>query len=219
MVAEAVFVTGLYESYCTVEDVMRLLAGYDLSALGDQAELVAHVRELLPGAKAAVDAEAGRDFLFHVDEEVTCDGSGSDRLSLASVGVRPIGTVHGVVVAGRGIDEDEYAVYGAEGVIRLQPTCSLGGSFPRGIRNVTVSLDWGYETAPGEIALAQARLVSAQLLAELAGDKGSVQSVHLGDYSVSYSAGGEHATVIGRWLEDAARAARSYRPLRMVTAG
>jgi len=215
MVAEAIFVTGSYDSYCTVADVLRLLSGYDLSSFGGTDDLEQHIRDQLGGAKAAVDAEAGRDFEFHADDEIACDGSGSDRLCLSAIGVSPVCAVHSVTVSDSEVASGEYALYGREGVLRLRPGSSLGGVFPVGVRNVTVGLDWGYEAAPGDIALAQARLVGAQILAELAGDRGSVESVHLGDYSVRYSAGGEHAAVIERWLDDARRTARSYRVVRV----
>ena len=80
-----------------------------------------------------------------------------------------------------------------------------------------IVLDWGYTTPPDEIALAQAKLCAADILAQAAGEMGSVDSLTIGDYSVRYESGGEHASVIGRWIGDARRTARSYGAVRMVT--
>jgi len=101
MIAEGVFVTGLFEWYCTVDDVLRLLAGHDVSAIGDSDGLELRIRGLMPVSMAAIDAEAGRDFLLHSGEVVTCDGRGEDRLMLGSLGVSPLLAVHSVVVDGR----------------------------------------------------------------------------------------------------------------------
>lgn len=215
MVAEGVFVTGLFTSYCTVEDVLRLLAGYDLSRLGDEERQKARIRELLPATRAAIDAEAGRDFLFHAEAEVWVDGGGSDRLLLSAEGVVPVWAVRRVEIGGVEVAAREYVCYGDEGTLRMRPGGRWGGVFPKGVQNVRVVLDWGYRSPPEEISLAQAKLVAAQVLGEMAGDRGSVESVRLGDYAVTYDAGGENASVVRRWAEDARRAAGSYRAVRM----
>ena len=216
MVAEGVFVTGDRTAYCTEDEVLSLLAGYDTSRLGTAEEVRARIRQLLEPTRAAVDAEAGRDFLFHADDTIFADGDGTGMLSLAAFGARPLQAVHGLTVAGRLVSSDEYVSYVDEGLVRLRPSGELDGRFPVGVQNMSVSLDWGYLQAPGDIGLAQAKLLGAQLLAEAAGERGSVESMKLGDYSVSYDAGGEHAGVIARWLDDARRVARSYRQLRVV---
>ncbi|NSW54556.1 MAG: hypothetical protein HPY44_00965 [Armatimonadetes bacterium] len=210
MSAEGVFVTGLFEWYCTVDDVFRLLAGHDVSAIGDSDALELRVRGLMPVSMAAIDAEAGRDFLLHSDEVVMCDGQGEGRLMLGPLGVSPLLAVHSVVVGGRKLSTEEYVVYYPEAVIRLR-----SGEFPEGLANVEVTADWGYNGAPQEIRMAQARLVAAQILSECAGDRGSVERLQIGDYAVDYGSGGEHAGVIERWVTDARSAARSYRKLRL----
>ncbi len=215
MVAESVFVTGAFDTYCTVDDVYRLMSGYDLTPLGTTDEVEAHIRDLLTPSRVALDAEAGRDFLFHADDEVICDGTETDRLALSVLGVTPLITVACVWVDDKQLAATEYVVYASAGIVRLKPGSSVGGSFPAGVQNVKVQLDWGYETAPGEISLAQAKLIGAQLAAELAGDRGSIQHLSLGDYAVTYDAGGEHARVIERWVEDARRAARMHRSVRL----
>ena len=207
---------GALTSYCKTDDVLRLLAGYDTAAIGSEDDLRARVRELLAPTRGAVDTEAGRDFLLHFDDTVQQDGNGSGTLGLAQLGVRPIQSVRELTVDGTEIPDGEYVCYGDEGVVRLKAGGRLGGVFPVGVQNVTTRVDWGYDRPPADIGLAQAKLVAGQVLSEVAGVRGSVGSMSLGDYSVSYDAGGEHAGVIQRWVEDARRVARSYRELRFV---
>lgn len=215
MSADGVFVTGLFEWYCTVDDVLRLVAGHDLSGIGDSDAVELRTRELLPMAMDAINTEAGRDFLLHSGEAVVCDGNGQGRLTLGGLGVSPLLAVHTLTVDGRELSTSEYVVYRPEAVIRLRPVGRLAGVFPVGMSNVEVKADWGYEGAPQEIRLAQARLVAAQLLSECTGARGSVERLQIGDYSVDYGSGGEHARVIERWVSDARGAARSYRGLRL----
>lgn len=214
MVAEGVFVMGLLTSYCTAEDVLRLLAGYDLSRLGTTDEVTERIRQLLGPTRCGIDAEAGRDFLFHADDEISVDGRGGDRVMLAGHGVSPVEDVQSLWVNEVLVSDDEYVNYGTDGTIRLKPGGSLGGMFPVGVQNVRIALDWGYTAPPSEISLAQAKLIGAQILAEMAGERGSLESLRLGDYSVTYDAGGEHAGTITRWVMDARRAAGLYRSVR-----
>ena len=74
MVAEGVFTTANLVSYCCAEDVVALLAAYDLSEWGDQEALTVRAAELLAPTKAAIDSSAGRDFLLHADETLVLDG-------------------------------------------------------------------------------------------------------------------------------------------------
>lgn len=215
MVAEGIFVTSLLTAYCTVEDVQRLLAGHDLSGLGGEEDVEGRIRELLGATRSALDAHAGRDFLYHVDDEAVLDGSGTDRLTPAQWGMHPVARVHGLWVDGVQVPQEDYATYGPEGTIRLRRRGRLNGRFPVGVQNVKVALDWGHAAPPAEISLAQAKLIAAQVLSEATGGRGSVSSVRLGDYAVSYDAGGEHAGVIARWVLDAQRAAERYRAVRV----
>ena len=216
MVAEGVFVTGMFASYCTVDDVLRLVAGYDLSALGTAEEVAGRIRALLGPTRAGIDGAAGRDFLFHPRDQRSVDGTGSDRISLAQLGVSPVVRVESLSVDGQEIPQTEYAWYSQEGTLRLKPGGRLSGRFPAGVQNVTLVLDWGYFQPPVDIRVAQAKLVGAELLAAAAGDRGSVESLRLGDYAISYSAGGEHAACIKRWVEEAHRIASSYRVPRLM---
>lgn len=216
MVSFGVFVTGILRSYCTAEDVLRLLAGFDLSRLGDEEAIRERVTGLMGAAKAGLDTAAGRDFAFHADDEVAVDGQGKSSLVLSSQGISPVQAVTRVVADGVEVAEDEYVSYGAEGTIRLKSDSALGGTFPVGNQNVSVTLDWGYPQPPADIALAQAKLIAAEVLAAAAGENGSVESMRLGDYSVSYDTGGENAGVVARWIADAARAVSRHRRVRVV---
>ena len=215
MVADGVFVTGLLTSYCTVQQVLRLLEGHDLSALGTLEDVEERVLQLMGPTQEAVEACAGRDFRLHLEDVARVDGPGTGTLSLGRLGYSPVGQVRGVWVDGDEIPGREYVVYGDEGTIRLKPQGRLGGRFRVGAHNVEVCLDWGYEAVPAEISLAQARLIGAQLLGEAAGGRGSVDQMRLGDYSVSYDGGGEHAGLIARWVADAEKAVGRYRRLRL----
>jgi hypothetical protein len=215
MVSFGVFLTGVFQSYCTVDDVMRLLAGFELSRLGDEEAIRQRVSELMGAEKAALDTVAGRDFEYHPDDRVCVDGTGRSSLVLGSYGISPVQAVTRLVVDGVEIPPDQYVSYGAEGTIRLQPRSATGGVFPVGNQNVCVTLDWGYPVPPADIALAQAKLVAAEVLAAAAGEHGVVRSVRLGDYSVSYDPEGENAGIVARWVADATRAASRHRGVRM----
>lgn len=215
MVSFGVFVTGVLQSYCTADDVLRLLAGFDLSRLGDEGAIRERVTGLLAAAKAAVDTLAGRDFGYHPEDEVCVDGSGRASVVLGSYGISPVQTVTRVVVDGAEIPRDKYVTYGAEGTIRLKSDSAPGGVFPVGNQNVCVTLDWGYPQPPADIALAEAKLVAAEVLAAAAGEHGAVTSVRLGDYSVSYDTDGENAGVVARWVADATRAVSRHRGVRV----
>jgi hypothetical protein len=215
MVSFGVFVTGMLRSYCTVDDVLRLLAGFDLTRLGDGDAVSERVAGLMGAAKAAVDTAAGRDFGYHPDDEVRVDGGGRSSLVLSSEGISPVQAVSRLAVDGVEVTADEYVSYGVEGTIRLMSEGALGGTFPVGRQNVCVKLDWGYPQPPADITLAQAKLIAAEVLSAATGGSGSVESVRLGDYSVSYDSGGENAGIIGRWLADAARAVSRHRRVRV----
>lgn len=216
MVAEGVFGMGLWSSYCSSADVLRLLAGYDLSRIGDSDQVQTRVQELMATARCALDHEAGRDFLYHADDEVVVDGKGRDKLVLATMGIYPVVRVQELRVSGEVVPAEEYVSFGEEGTIRLKNEGKLLGTFPRGVMNVHLTVDWGYVTAPADIALAQAKLVAAEVLAEGTGAKGAVSSLRIGDYAVSYDEGGENAGTVLRWVTEARKAARSYRRIGLV---
>ena len=67
MVAYAVFSTGSISSYCTVEQVRALLAGYDLSRIGESQDVDDRIQALLAVTTQAVDRIAGHDFWWHAD--------------------------------------------------------------------------------------------------------------------------------------------------------
>jgi hypothetical protein len=214
MVADGLFVTGLMNTYCEPEDVTRILAGCDVSALGDSETLAQRILDLIGCTYSAVNREARRDFGYHQGDRLLVDGSGNDCLCLGARGVCPILAVQEVSLEGAVVPATDYAWYGQEGSLRLRPEASQT-SFPKGVQNVGVVLDWGFVSPPGEIRLAQAKVVAAQILAEVSSAKGAVQTVRIGDYAVSYAGRGEHAATIERWLEDARHAAGLYRSVRV----
>jgi hypothetical protein len=216
MVAEGVFTMGALTSYCTVDEVVRLVSGYDTGAIGDDEALRVRIRQLLSPTRAAIDSEAGRDFLQHLDDEVQCDGTGGNAVVLSQFGIAPVQAVLSLSVSDSEVPVSEWVCYADAGLVKLRPGGSLAGSFPVGVGNVSLRVDWGYPTPPGDIGLGQAKLIAAQVLSEVAGVRGSVESMRLGDYSVSYDSGGENAGVIRRWVDDARRVAGSYRQMRFV---
>lgn len=214
MVAQAVFSTGLLTSYCRAEDVLALLVGYDLSRLGDEEAIGQRLEVLLPATRQAVDALAGHDFLWHADETVVLDGNGRDRLSLLEAGTAPIVAVHEVAIAGQVVPSKDYVVYGQRAEIRLRPDAPTS-RFPEGLQNVAVTLDWGYPQVPEEVALAQAKLTAAQLLAEAAGEKAGAAEVRLGDWAVRYAPEGKYGAVIAGFAREAEATLRRYRRLSL----
>jgi hypothetical protein len=214
MVTDGVFVTGLLNTYCEVDDVLHLLAGCDVSALGDSSAVEQRVLNLIGSTYSAVNREARRDFVYHEAVEVLVDGSGNDCICLGARGICPILAIREVEVDGDLLPAAAYACYAQEGAVRLKPGAAQT-SFPKGVQNVRIALDWGYATPPGDIRLAQAKIVAAQVLAEVSSARGSVQSVRIGDYAVAYAGEGEHSATIERWLEDARRAAALYRSARV----
>jgi len=215
MVAEGVFTTGSMTSYCTAGEVMKVLAGYDLSAFGAEAELLTRVRELLPLTKGMVDTCAGRDFGWHGDETVWLDGTGTDCVDLAEASVAPPVVVREVQVDGQTVAATQYRAYAQTGLVRLKPR-SAPATFAAGLQNVAVALDWGYEATPADIALAQAKLTAGELLAELGGEGGAVQETRIGDYAVRYAAGGRYAEAVARLCQEAELMIRRYRRVRIV---
>jgi len=215
MVAYAVFTTGTISSYCSVEQVHALLAGYDLSRIGDSEEVDDRIRGLLPVTGQAVDRIAGHDFRWHADEQITVDGPGTARLSLAPLGIVPLAEVYQITISGDEVPAGDYVVYPQVGEVRLKPSASIGSIFPSGLHNIELIVDWGYEQVPAEVSMAQAKLVAAQILSEATGETGQTASVRIGDYAVRYAPDGKYGTVIERLTQEAGQALRPYRGLGM----
>ncbi len=203
------------KSYCTADEVMELLQGFDLSSLGDADEIEERVELLLPVTKAQMDSLAGRDFEEHREAELEVDGTGHDCLFLFREGAWPLEGVSSLAVDGEEVPAEDYAVYGRAGYVRLRPSATWGTKFPAGVRNVRVTATWGYTTPPAEVSAAQAKLAASQLLARAsAADSGGAVSKRIGDYAVTYAAGGPQAAAIESWLADVEAAAARYRAMR-----
>ena len=215
MVAQGVFSTGSLTSYCTVEQVQALLVGYDLSRIGEEAAVGERIQQLLSITRQAVDKAADRDFFWHADDQITIDGSGTERLSLALLGVVPIATVQQIQIAGSTVPAADYVVYGETGEIRLKPAASIGSYFPAGLQNISLTLDWGYSEVPAEVAMAQAKLTAAQILSEAAGETATAAALRIGDYAVRYAPDGQYGAVIERFMQEAHQALRPYRGVGM----
>ncbi len=211
MVASGVFTTANLVSYCSAEDVLALLGGYDTGDWGSEEKLLAEATALLAPTKSAIDSAAGRDFMLHAGETVALDGSGSRVLLLAPLGLTPVVEVHTVAVDGRELGEDEWLFYRDEAAVVLAIGASPGRRFPRGRQNVEVTLDWGWEATPPDIISAQAKLAAAELLSKWTGEGGEVESVRLGDYAVRYGGSGGYARSIRRLVAEAQEAVARYR--------
>jgi len=214
MGTQGVFTTGNLSSYCTAEDVLKVLGGYDLTAFGTGEELALRVQELLPLTRGLVDRAAGRDFRWHADETVALDGKGTDRLLLTEAGVGLPVQVAAVRLEGATVQAAAYHVYPETGLVRLKPSATLA-RFPEGVQNVTVDLDWGFEQTPAEVALAQAKLTAAEVLAEVGGEGGAVRETRIGDYAVRYAAEGRYGGAVGRLCAEAEEVLRRYRAVRV----
>lgn len=210
MVAEGVFATGRMSSYCTVDEVLKVLHGYDLSGYGDTAELAERIEELLPQTAGMIETCAGRDFRLHAGETVRLDGQGTDRVWVTQGPVKRPVQVRGLRVSGATVDAEAYHVYAETGLMRLKPGAGPA-AFPVGVQNVEVELDWGFAEPPTEVALAQAKLTAAEVLAEVGGEGGAVQETRIGDYAVRYAAEGRYAAGIERLCAEAQAIARRYR--------
>lgn len=215
MVAQSVFSTGLITSYCQSPEVLALLVGFDLSRLGDQEAVEERLAQLLPLTRRAVDSAAGHDFFWHSEDLVVLDGNGQDRLSLLEAGTLPLSQVQQLTIAGQVVPNEDYLVYEQRAEIQLRPAASVGGRFPRGQQNVTVTVDWGYPQVPADVALAQAKLTAAQLLSEAAGEKISAAGLSLGDYSVRYAPAGKYGAVIAALVREAQELLRPYRRMTL----
>ena len=223
----AVFGTGLLGgTYCSVADVQALLAGCDLSAIGDSAAVQARIEELLPQTKAVIEAIAGRDFELHGNQSALLDGSGHDTLFLRQHGYYPVLSVAAVAIDGTPLEDEDWALYPGEGYIRLtnQDVGSIysgrsGRVFPTGVRNVGVTLTWGYANVPPSVRLAQAKLTAMDLLAQASSAVGGgAARVVLGDYTVDYGAESAFAGTINRWEADLRAWAATHRGARVVAA-
>jgi len=208
---------GHWSSYCTVDEILRLLGPYDLSRLGDNAACEQAVKELLATTRSIIESEAGRDFGFHANDEILIDGTGT---ALIDVGERtactPLLTVKSLSINGEEVAASEYVVYATEGVIRLTGN-GLWSSFSKGLQNVCVVADWGYVQSPTPIRLAQAKLTAAMLLAECSGDGAGLERLRIGDYEVAYGDGGQYSTQVKAWVEQAQATARGMRSVRIMS--
>ena len=213
MVAKGVFTTANLTSYCSVGDALALLEGYDLSEWGGEDALVTRASELLSPTKAAIDSGAGRDFMLHPDTTVLIDGTGDRVLLLAPLGLVPVVSVASVKIGGTQLPADDWLVYAEEAAIVLATSSRLVSTFPVGRQNIEVNLDWGHGTIPADIAMAQAKLVAAELLAVASGENGTVEAVSLGDYSVRYADTGRFAYSVQRLVHEAAEAVARHRRL------
>ena len=211
MVASGVFTTANLVSYCSAEEVLALLQGYDTGGWGSAEELLVEATRLLGPTKAAIDGAAGRDFMLHAGENVALDGSGTRVLLLAPLGLTPVVSVERVAIGGRELRADQWLFYRDEAAIVLAMGSSVGAHFPKGRQNVEVTLDWGYESTPSDIVSAQTKLVAAELLSKWTGDGGEVESVRLGDYAVRYGGAGRYAQTIRRLVAEAHEAVARYR--------
>lgn len=211
MVASGVFTTTNLTSYCSVEDVLSLVGAFDASEWGSDEELAREVSALLAPTKAAVDSAAGRDFLLHADATVEVDGTGTRVLLLAPLGLSPVVEVTSVAVDARELGDDEWLFYQDESAIVLAAGSCLGTKFPEGSQNIEVTLDWGYPVTPTDIVLAQAKLAAAELVAQNTGERGGVEAVSLGDYSVRYAGAGRFAHTVRRLVSEANELVARYR--------
>ncbi len=202
MVASGVFTTVSLVSYCSAADVLAQLQGYDTSGWGSAEELETAITGLLAQTREAVDGVAGRDFMLHPGETVRLDGSGTRVLLLSPHGLHPVTQIESVVVEGRALEESDWLFYAEEGALVLAASSTFGVRFPEGNQNVEVTLDWGYETPPADVRLAQAKLTAAELLARNSGEQGGVEAVRIGDYSVRYEEG-RHGYTIRRLVAEA----------------
>ena len=214
MVAQGVFATGNLKTYCSVPEVLGVLAGYDLSPFAETEALEKRIRELLPISRSMAEACAGRDFLWHSEETVLMDGSGTDRLLLDGTGVAPPAQVGEVRVGGMLVDPEYWKAYPDIGIVRLTGDAPLR-RFTAGAQNVALVADWGYQEPPADVKLAQAKLTAAELLAELGGEGGAVQETRIGDYTVRYAEGGRYAAGVRTLCEAAETTLKRYRPVRM----
>ncbi len=211
MVSAGVFTTANLVSYCTADEALALLDAYDTSAWGTTEELLIEITKKLAPTRSAIEAAAGRDFFLHADETVMLDGSGTRVLLLAPLGPTPVIEGESVSVDGRDLDAGEWLFYPEEAAIVLAATNTFGTRFPAGNKNVRVRLDWGYETTPGDVATAQAKLIAAELLAKYTGEQGGVEAVSLGDYTVRYGTDGRFAHTVRRLVAEAQEAVARYR--------
>jgi len=216
MVAEGAFATGPLNSYCTVEDVLALLSAYDVDNWGGQTALSERIYQLLPPTRQAVDTQAGRDFFYHEDEEIAVDGSGARGLSLCEAGIYPPVVIFSVTISGTLLDGSEWGYYPSANSLKLLPTASVQ-SFVAGVHNIVIHLDWGYESPPGDIAMAQAKLVAAQLISELSAESQAVQALSIGDYTVRYGTEGRYGADIARLISSAKQTIAKYRAMKMVS--
>ena len=198
-------VTG---SYCLAEDVLELLAAYDLTTLGTPEEIETTLNGIIGRTKPTVDRECNRDFELHYLERHTVDGSGNPRLMLEQ---HPVVFVRSIEGSGLGLGAEDLAVDGAIGLIKWPE-----GYFPMGFANLEVTVTWGWALPPEDIVYAHAKLVAAEVLMRMQGTAGGAESVQLGDYSVRYTGGGQYATDISNLLTAARRTFELYRSPALV---
>jgi len=171
--------------FCTVADIEAFLQ------VSVPAEKQTAAERAIAEATAAIQAYCEQQIELVEDDELTLDSNGGTRLLLPEL---PVVEVSAVVEDDEALTADDDYKLGQYGILHR-----IGARWASGVQNVTVTYSHGYETIPQVIqdvcVRAAARAYQAGLRAEALDAVPGVQSMGLGDYSVTYvseqGAGGE----------------------------
>jgi len=160
-------------------------------------------------AQLAIDAASdlirtltGRTFDLVEDDEVTTNGTGTDKLPLPNA-IVPVLEVSEVTVIDADLgetllDAGDYTLGPSSILYRTAFTTSeigiFGYGWPKGILNVRVVCTHGFEEIPADVQMAVLQLANAVYVGgQTAGQV--IESETLGAYSVTYASGDTTATV------------------------
>ena len=229
----------IIENYTTTDAVELYLTGIltdivgadPLSKVLTSAERTAILTSYLRRAGNKVRRKAKRDFGFHENVEVYVDGGGSDVLDLGINGFWPLYEVSNMLyVTGTStsqVSDISDLNVDRTGVIQWPNRTTGGPTFLRGLKNVKLTISWGYSDTvegaapvPDEIKDAQALYAAADILSWIQATKnadgvGGVTQVFQDQIRVMVSEAGRFRATIKNWETEADKICISYQSFKV----
>jgi hypothetical protein len=195
----------------TVKELSGITAS-DLGNVANSSELDSLISNLNDRAKSLIDEYCQRDFEEHAGETVKVDGNGRNELSLPQYAAGdglyyPIINLSSVSLNGNSLDASDYRIKPQPNALSNRNAGVIerkNARWPEGWENIEVTLDWGYQSPPGEIKSIAETLIVDQLLDAAQAEQGSgATSISMDGFSVSFSErmrlNEEHKQRLGRF--------------------
>lgn len=193
---ETITVYCLPFGFCTIAQVENFLN----LAISDDADNLASCLQAIAWATEDIKNYCHQSLTLVEDDEITLDFEGGNMIFLPEL---PVISVDSVVEDDETLTETDDYILGQYGVLYR-----VGQDWASGIQITTVTYTHGHETIPQDIVeiavRAASRIYQAGLRAKEHAGVTGVQSLSLGDYSVSY--GSEHGGGVGEGVMGASAA-------------